>query len=175
MKLNPFNSPAYLIPAFALMSLPLAHATDFIWDGPTTGNWSTNTNWDTNTAPDNTGIITIGAGNTVTYDVGDNFLGGATVNLDGELTRAGVLRFGGSTFNVGSTGVISGGFMDLNFATLNFQDGAQFTGTSWEQKGTNVFDFELSSTGFTALTPGTLRNGGNLSIIDTTYRADLTN
>ena len=175
MKLNPFNSPAYLIPAFALMSLPLAHATDFIWDGPTTGNWSTNTNWDTNTAPDNTGIITIGAGNTVTYDVGDNFLGGATLNLDGELTRASVLRFSGSTFNVGSTGVISGGFMDLNFATLNFQDGAQFTGTSWEQKGTNVFDFELSSTGFTALTPGTLRNGGNLSIIDTTYRADLAN
>ena len=103
------------------------------------------------------------------------FLGGATVNLDGELTRAGVLRLSGSTFNVGSTGVISGGFMDLNNATLNFQDGAQFTGTSWEHKGTNVFDFELSSTGFTALTPGTLRNGGNLAIIDTTYRADLAN
>ena len=86
-------------------------------------------------------------GNTVTYDVGDNFLEAATLNLDGELTRASVLRIGGSTFNVGSTGVISGGFMDLNFATLNFQDGAQFTGTSWEHKGTNVFDFRAQQHG----------------------------
>ncbi len=71
---------------------------------------------------------------------------------------------------MGSTGVISGGFKDLNNATLNFQDGAQFTATNWEHKGTNVFDFELSSSGFTALTPGTLRSSGAIS---TTYTADL--
>ena len=45
-----------------------------IWDGPATGNWSTNTNWDTDTAPDNSGTITIGSGNTVTYDASDFFL-----------------------------------------------------------------------------------------------------
>ncbi len=73
--------------ALALCSLPVAHATDFVWDGATTGNWSTNTNWDTNTAPDNTGIITIGSGNNVTYDVSTNFLANATLNLDGELSR----------------------------------------------------------------------------------------
>jgi hypothetical protein len=173
MKLNPFNSPAYLIPAFALMSLPLAHATDFVWDGPATGNWSTNTNWDTDTAPDNSGTITIGSGNVVTYDSpgpSDTFLSNATLNLDGELARAGVLRLNGATFNVGSTGVISGGFRDLNNATLNFQDGAQFTASNWEHKGTNVFDFTLSSSGFTAIGPGTLRSN---SAVSTTYRADL--
>ena len=58
----------------------------------TTGNWSTNTNWDTDTAPDNSGTITIGSGNTVTYDSSDFFLSNATLDLDGELTRAGVLR-----------------------------------------------------------------------------------
>ena len=170
MKLTPYLTHSYLIPAFALMSLPLAHATDFIWDGPATGNWSTNTNWDTDTAPDNSGTITIGSGNTVTYDASDFFLSNATLNLDGELTRAGVLRLNGSTINVGSTGVISGGFRDLNNGTLNFQDGAQFTASNWEHKGTNVFDFELSSTGFTALTPGILNTSGAVS---TTYRADL--
>jgi hypothetical protein len=172
MKLNPFNSPAYLIPAFALMSLPLAHATDFVWDGATTGNWSTITNWDTDTAPDNTGIITIGSGNNVNYDVSTNFLANATLNLDGELS-GGLLRFNGSTFNVGSTGIISGGFKDLNNATLNFQDGAQFTATYWEQKGTNVFDFELSSTGFTALTPTNFANSTSPTTPNTTYTADL--
>ena len=140
------------------------------WDGPATGNWSTNTNWDTDTAPDNSGTITIGSGNTVTYDSSDFFLSNATLDLDGELTRAGTLRLSGSTINVGSTGVISGGFRDLNNGTLNFQDGAQFTASNWEQKGTNVFDFELSSSGFTALTPGTLRSSGAIS---TTYTADL--
>ena len=112
MKINPFNSPAYLIPAFALMSLPLAHATDFVWDGPATGNWSTNTNWDTDTAPDNSGTITIGSGNVVTYDSpgpSDTFLSNATLNLDGELARAGVLRLNGATFNVGSAGDDTGG------------------------------------------------------------------
>ena len=37
MKLTPYLTHSYLIPAFALMSLPLAHATDFVWDGATTG------------------------------------------------------------------------------------------------------------------------------------------
>ena len=155
---------------FGLFSLPQVQATDFVWDGPATGNWSTNTNWDTDTAPDNSGTITIGSGNTVTYDSSDFFLSNATLDLDGELTRAGVLRLSGSTINVGSTGVISGGFRDLNNGTLNFQDGAQFTASNWEQKGTNVFDFELSSTGFTALTPTTFNNSGSPT---TTYTADL--
>ena len=155
---------------FGLFSLPQVQATDFVWDGPATGNWSTNTNWDTDTAPDNSGTITIGSGNTVTYDSSDFFLSNATLDLDGELTRAGTLRLSGSTINVGSTGVISGGFRDLNNGTLNFQDGAQFTASNWEQKGTNVFDFELSSTGFTALTPTTFNNSGSPT---TTYTADL--
>ena len=155
---------------FGLFSLPQVQATDFVWDGPATGNWSTNTNWDTDTAPDNSGTITIGSGNTVTYDSSDFFLSNATLDLDGELTRAGTLRLSGGTINVGSTGVISGGFRDLNNATLNFQDGAQFTASNWEQKGTNVFDFELSSTGFTALTPTTFNNSGSPT---TTYTADL--
>jgi hypothetical protein len=170
MKTPHLLTHSLLALGFGLFSLPQVQATDFVWDGPATGNWSTNTNWDTDTAPDNTGIITIGSGNTVTYDVSDFFLSNATLNLDGELTRASVLRLQGSTINVGSTGVISGGFRDLNNATLNFQDGAQFTASNWEQKGTNVFDFELSSTGFTALTPTNFNNSGSPT---TTYTADL--
>lgn len=175
MKLKqPHSYPVIALAlAFALFSLPVAHATDFVWDGATTGNWSTNTNWDTDTAPDSTGTITISSGNNVNYDVSNNFLSGATLNLDGELTRSDVLRFSGSTFNVGSTGIISGGYKDLNNATLNFQDGAQFTATYWEQKGTNVFDFELSSTGFTALTPTNFANSTSPTTPYTTYTADL--
>ena len=173
MKTPTTQNSFVLLPLITILAMTSAQAqTTYTWDGPATGNWSTTTNWNPDGSPTNGDTINIGAGNTVTYDVSDFFLGGATVNLDGELTRAGVLRLGGSTFNVGSTGVISGGFRDLNSATLNFQDGAQFTASGWEHKGTNVFDFELSSTGFTALTPGTLYSNGATS---TTYRADLAN
>ena len=48
MKLNPFNSPAYLIPAFALMSLPLAQAQISFDDGAVgDSNWTSADNWDT--------------------------------------------------------------------------------------------------------------------------------
>ena len=49
MKINPFNSPAYLIPAFALMSLPLAHAQISFDDGAAgDSNWTSANNWDPN-------------------------------------------------------------------------------------------------------------------------------
>ena len=144
MKINPFNSPTYLIPAFALMSLPLAHAAVLTWDGSVDNTWNTAANWDTNTTPGGGDTINIGAGNTVTHNHSQFLPGGdATINLDGEL-NAGVLRWSGGTTNVGATGVISGGFKDLNGATFNFDDGAQFTASAWEQKGANVFNFNLS-------------------------------
>ena len=173
MKTPTTQSSWALLTITSILAMTSAHAATYTWDGPNSGNWSTATNWNPDGSPTNGDTINIGAGNTVTYDVSDFFLGSATVNLDGELARAGTLRLNGSTINVGSTGVISGGFRDLDNATLNFQDGAQFTASFWEHKGTNVFDFELSSTGFTALTPGTLINATGTN--NTTYRADLAN
>jgi len=172
MKINPFNSPAYLIPAFALMSLPLAHAAVLTWDGSVDNTWNNAANWDTNNTPGGGDTINIGAGNTVTHNH-SQFLpgGGAIINLDGEL-NAGVLRWSGGTTNVGATGIISGAFKDLNGATFNFDDGAQFTASNWEHKGTNVFNFNLSASGFTALTPGQLNSN---SAVSTTYSADMTN
>jgi hypothetical protein len=172
MKLNPFNSPAYLIPAFALMSLPLARAAVLTWDGSVDNTWNNAANWDTNTTPLGGDTINIGAGNTVTHNHSQNLPGGgAIINLDGEL-NAGTLRWSGGTTNVGATGIISGGFRDLNNATFNFEDGAQFTASHWEQKNANVFNFNLSASGFTALTPGTLTAGAPPPTT-TTYSADM--
>jgi len=159
-----------LLTALAITS---AQAANLSWDGGGGDSaWNNPLNWDTNTVPVSGDIVNIGSGEYVTHDHAQNLTGGITINLDGELNTAGVLRWSGTTTNVGSTGIISGGFKDLNGGTLNFQDGAQFTASAWEHKATNVFDFELSSTGFTALTPGVLFSNGATS---TTYRADLAN
>ncbi len=153
-----------------MSTVTIAHAATLNWDGSFDNTWNTGANWDTNTTPGSGDTINIGSGNTVTHNH-SQFLpgGGAIINLDGELS-AGVLRWNSSTTNVGSTGIISGGFKDLNSATFNFDDGAQFTASNWEHKGTNVFNFNLSSTGFSALTPGQLNSNGAVS---TTYSADM--
>ena len=159
-----------LLTALAITS---AQAANLSWDGGGGDSaWNNPLNWDTNTVPVSGDIVNIGSGEYVTHDHAQNLTGGITINLDGEINTAGVLRWSGTTTNVGSTGIISGGFKDLNGGTLNFQDGAQFTASNWEHKATNVFDFELSSSGFTALTPGVLNSNGATS---TTYRADLAN
>lgn len=147
-----------------------------VWDGGASGNWSVNTNWDPDAAPVNGDTITIGSGSTVTYDVSDFFLGSATtLNLNGTLTRAAVLRTQGATINVGATGEIAGGFKDLNGSSLTFEAGAKFSASDWEQKAVNIFTFKLGASGFTAMTPGKFWIAGGWTIANATYNVDMAN
>ncbi len=181
MKINPFNSPTYLIPAFALMSLPLAHAQISFDDGAAgDSNWTSANNWDPNGLPGSGNTITIGSGFTVDYDVGGNLPSSTTLIVDGTLSivSGGVLRTLGADITVSSTGELTaadtGRFYDMNNATVTFQDGAQFTQGVWENKGTNTFNFELGTSGFNTLTPSKLNvSGGAGNISNATYNADL--
>ena len=143
------------------------------WDGGASdGQWKSANNWDLNELPTAGDSVTINNA-TVNHNgtTGQFLAGNLNVSLvDSTLNGESVFRLNGATINVDSTSALTGGFWDLNNATLNFQDGAQFTANNWEQKGTNVFDFELSSTGFTALTPTNFANSGSPT---TTYTADL--
>ena len=181
MKLNPFNSPAYLIPAFALMSLSQAHAQISFDDGAVgDSNWTSANNWDPNGIPGAGNTITIGSGFTADYDVAGNLPSSTTLIVDGTLSivSGGVLRALGADITVSSTGELTaadtGRFYDMNNATVTFQDGAQFTQGVWENKGTNTFNFELGTTGFNTLTPSQLNvSGGAGNISNATYNADL--
>ena len=183
MKINPFNSPAYLIPAFALMSLPLAHAQISFDDGAAgDSNWTSADNWDTNSVPTTGDTITIGSAFTVDWDLNGNMPSSSTLIVDGTLsiTSTGVLRANGADITVSSTGELtaatSGKFYDMNNATVTFQDGAQFTQGVWENKGTNTFNFELGTTDFNTLTPTSFSvSGGNSNISNATYNVDLNN
>jgi len=107
MKLNPFNSPAYLIPAFALMSLPLAQAQISFDDGAAgDSNWTSADNWDTNSVPTTGDTITIGSAFTVDWDLNGNMPSSSTLIVDGTLsiTSTGVLRANGADITVSSTG-----------------------------------------------------------------------
>ena len=183
MKLTPYLTHSYLIPAFALMSLPLAHAQISFDDGAAgDSNWTSADNWDPNGVPGTGNTITIGSGFTVDYDTSGNLPGSTTLIVDGTLsvTSTGVLRANGADITVSSTGELtaatSGKFYDMNNATVTFQDGAQFTQGVWENKGTNTFNFELGTTGFNTLTPTQLSvSGGNANISNATYNVDLNN
>ena len=117
-----------------------------------------------------------------TWDIGNAPTGGLDITLSGgsDLSQSGdALRLRGSSLIVGSGSVIGGGFWDLNNATLTFDDGAGATMTTWEQKGTNIFNFNLGPAGFTALTPGVFQIPTSsvppITIADATYNVDMLN
>ncbi len=103
MKLTPYLTHSYLIPAFALMSLPLAHAQISFDDGAAgDSNWTSADNWDPNGVPGTGNTITIGSGFTVDYDTSGNLPGSTTLIVDGTLsvTSTGVLRANGADITV---------------------------------------------------------------------------
>jgi len=160
---------------FALQLVPSLTSAQ-TWDGGGDGvNWTDPLNWDTDTVPSSFSTVNIGAGATVDF-TGSLPGGPSTINVDGTLNGggSGAIRLSGATLNVSSTGSLTGGFWDLNGATLNFQDGAAATFSNWENKAINNFNFELGSTGFSTLTPGTVREGVPPAIT-TTFTADLAN
>ena len=151
------------------------------WTGGGANNLLSNgDNWD---APDGKGPIAndtllINNGDTVAH--GNNLSFNTTINLVGsELTTDGsVIRLNNATINVDAGSTLSGLFWDLDGASIVFEDGAQATMTSWEQKDLNSFTYELGAYDFTTLTPDRffIGNGGLTGdIANATYVADFSN
>jgi hypothetical protein len=163
------------------------------WDGGgSDDNWNTAANWNYDTVPgasDDVVIgssytvtsaqsefatLSIGASSTVTF--GEDLSGGVVTNA-GTMDRAGVFRLNGAQVHLTGTGSLGSNitFLDLNGGDLSFEDGASFgnAGMSFEHKGSNQFDFELSASGFTTLAPGALFLSSNIS--NATYVVDMAN
>lgn len=156
----------------------VSQAATLDWDGGGgDGLLSTANNWDPNQAPASSDTLNIGTGDTVSHE--NNLPGSVTINLTGSSTLSPVttvLRLNGASINVGSGSSLTGGGFGFDFdnGDLTFNDGAIFGNTSWEQKGANTFTFNLSASGFTAMTPGTFRcSGGSANIANATYTADM--
>jgi hypothetical protein len=177
------NTPGCLLTlsVVTLFSFSAAQAAILNWDGEGADiALTTAENWDLNQAPADGDTLNISNGDTVTHE-GDLPLG-SFVNLTGNSTLQPfdtVLRLNGSTLLVGSGSTLTGGIFgfDMNNATVTFEDGAIFDSPSWENKGTNVFNFELGAAlnftdGFTTLTPGNFRIGNTYSMADATYAID---
>ena len=163
---------------FISSSLAASGAT-VSWDGGgVDDNWNTADNWSNNLVPSTGDVVTIGSAYTVNRAVSGG-VSNITLNLDGtfNVVSGGVFRADGSTINVSSTGVLTGTattrFYDFNNATVNFENGAQFIQGYWENKGTNVFKFELGSSGFSTLTPTFFNQGGGSTQADATYTVDM--
>lgn len=177
-----------LLPAVGALLLGVAAPADAAtrtWDNDSAnGQWNTAANWSDDTLPVNGDTVIINNGDTVTYGHSDFFLGGGTnVTLSGNssfLRGGATFRMSGSTFTVESGSTIGGPgeFWDMDDATINFKDGAVTNMQWWEQKDTNVFNFELGASGFTTMTVERfILGGGGLpaSIANATYNVDLAN
>jgi len=149
------------------------------WDGEAgDGLWSTALNWSGDVLPVAGDTVYITNGDTVEWDTAGNLPAGLTVNIDGNSTlhSSWVLRLAGSTINVASGSALTSDvndWFDIGGGSVSFEDGAVNTVHFWEHKGANTFDFTLSDTGFTALTPNTLRSGGGATWSDATYNIDI--
>ena len=142
---------------------------------------TTAANWN---APDNKAPITndtllINNGDTVQHT--NNLANNLTINLEGSAldnTGLGAIRLNNATINVDAASTLSGAFWDLDGASIVFEDGAQTTMATWEQKDLNSFTYQLGAYDFTTLTPGAFRigNGGLTGdIANATYIADFSN
>lgn len=169
-----------ILAALAVMGAT-AQAATVTWDGGGgDGLWITPTNWDTNAAPAAGDTIVINTAVTVDglgLPSSGNLPLGATINLTGgaALTMSsGAIRMNDSNITVGSSSSLTGAFWDLNNGDIIFANGSAATMAHWEQKGVNSFTFQLGSSGFTTLTPGTFRIGGAApSITNATYNVDM--
>ena len=165
----------------------------YTWDsGGGDDNWNTAANWNYDDVPGASHAVTIGssytvtnaqsefatlsigAGSTVTF--GEALSGGVVTNA-GTMDYSGVFRLNGARVHLTGTGSLGANitFMDLNDGDLSFEDGASFgnAGMSFEHKGANRFDFELSATGFTPLSAGTLHVSSDIA--NATYVVDMAN
>ena len=84
-------------------------------------------------------------------------------------TAAAARLYDGMTFNFSPGSGMSGAYIDLQNGTLNFEDGATFTPSNIQHRLTTTYGITFSSTGFTTLTPGTLRRGTDENWGDVTF------
>lgn len=179
---NPTARPCtgLILTTFLLAEIQAQSVT---WDADAgDGLWNTSTNWSGDAVPGGGDNIAITNGDAVT---GVEFNSNYTLTLSGNSSltdpvtnfAGGVWRAGGAAITVHSGSTLgSGGFWDLQNATLHFKNGAAVNMSAWEQKDTNVFTFELGPNGFTPLTPGSFRigNGGlSADIANATYKVDM--
>jgi len=154
---------------------------DVTWDGGGTDNlWTTASNWSGNTLPVDGDTVAIANGDTV--DIPGNYWDlptGVTINVSGNSqivnNIAAARLYGGMTFNFSSGSGMSGAYIDLQNGILNFEDGATFTPNSIQHRLTTIYGLTLSSTGFTTLTPGILRQGTDEDWGDVTFNLDVSN
>ena len=174
-----------ILPATGTLLVAIAaqsNAASVSWDGGGgDGLWDTATNWSGDVLPANGDDVTINGASVASTEFNTGFnltlSGNATLTDPVTSFAGGVWRGGGAnvTVEAGST-FGGGGFYDLQNVTLNFVDGSLLNVGDWEQKDTNVFNFELSSSGFTKLNAGTFRigNGGlTADIANATYNVDM--
>ena len=158
------------------VGLPSASADILTWVGGGGNNLLNNAaNWDLNQAPASGDTLNISDGSSVLHE--GNLPSGVIINLSGTSTLGPpttVLRLAGSTINVGAGATLTGGSFGIDFGggDLTFDDGAIFGPVSWEQKGSNTLTFNLGATGFTTMTPGTMRHGAGATWSDATYQID---
>jgi len=199
-NLNPVVANAGAYPGTSLQWNETTSAIELVipggpytWDGGgSDDNWNTGANWNYDQAPgasDDVVIgssytvtnaqnefdtLSIGAGSTVTF--GEDLSGGVVTNA-GTMDRVGIFRLNGAHIHLTGTGSLGSNitFLDLNGGDLSFEDGASFgnAGMSFEHKGSNRFDFELSATGFTTLTAGSLHLSSDIA--NATYVVDMAN
>lgn len=175
-QLRPFALAASMTSAF-ILNAPAATVT---WDGGAgDGLWNSATNWSGDALPASNDTIIINNGDTVIFENEGNLPNNSNITLSGNsaLRDSSVIRLNSATITIESGSSLTGdGFWDLNNATLNFKDGATANMESWEQKGINTFNFELSAGGFTALTPKRFFIGDGVilgDIANATYTVDM--
>ncbi len=156
------------------------HIMPVTWDGGAgDGLWSSAANWDPDGLPAIGDTVAISNGDTVEWNTSGNLPSNLTLNITGNSTleSSNVLRCNGATINVAAgsalTTSISTNFFDLNNATIDYADGAINTVGRWEHKGANTFNYTLSATGFTTLTPNELRFGGTSTWENSTIDVDI--
>ena len=152
---------------------------DIVWNGNGSDDlWTTTENWVGNVLPSDNQTIAIANGDHV--DIPGNYWdlpSGAVVTVSGNSqivnTNAAARLYGAMTFNFASGSGMSGAWIDIENATLNFADGATYSPNNIQHKGSTTYGMTLSSTGFSTLTPGALYGWGAEDWSDVTFNIDV--
>lgn len=163
----------------ALFTTTAAQAITNTWDcGAGNQLWTNKLNWSADVAPAANDVVIIDGAVTVNIaGLSNGFLpSGAKVVLTNGATlynSADVCRMNGSsTVSVAANCDISD-YWAMYQGSMSFQNGAKWTTGDLELGGPNVFSFKLGSSGFTKLTPSTLRWDASKKFTQQTWTVDM--